>query len=373
MKNKMAVGIVLATLLVVIVAFSGCIEEETPAKVPETATQPPETKVIKDPIIHRAEPYLCEIVTEDINLRTQAASIVSGCPSGDKECQLNGLYRYVVENYDYYSDPRAGEYIQSPQDTMKIKGGDCEDLTILLSSLLENLGIKTYLVLTDTHAYCLACGVDTEDLWQYIEESIITQVSKDLGQKENRKVVIENGNLFVVEEKQQTFVLKEERVYYCGGDGSKFTSPIEYMKIKYDVSSSQPLTIYVVPSRAEFESMSEGQTFKHYPSCQNQDILQISDSCDGLTNYGGLILKNGNLGLFSNKDATVDLKIKFYFYLSPYEFLPNQKISYYELDNQKCIVLDATAGEYGYPGYDAKLEGKKIAIDPVTKEYHYLN
>ena len=255
---------------------------------------------------------------------------------------------------------------------MKIKGGDCEDLTILLSSHLENLGIKTYLVLTETHAYCLACGVDTEDLWQYIQESIITQASKDLGQKEDIKVVIESGNLFVVEEKQQTFVLKEGSVYYYGGDGSEFASPIEYMNIKYDASSSQPLTIYVVPSRADYESMSGGHTFTHYPPCKKQNILKISDSCDGLTDYGGLILKNDNLALLSNNDAIVDLKIKFYFYYSPYELLADQKISYYEIDNQKCIVLDATAGEYGYPGCDANLEGEKIAIDPITKEYIYL-
>jgi hypothetical protein len=147
---------------------------------------------------------------------------------------------------------------------------------------------------------------------------------------------------------------------------------LKYMNIKYDVSSSQPLTIYVVSSRAEFESLSEGRTFKHYPSCQKQNVLKISDSCDGLTTHGGLILENGNLGLFYNKDATVDLKIKNHFYYSPYELLADQKISYYEVDNQTCIVLDATAGKYGYPGYDADPEGEKTAIDPITKDYFYL-
>ena len=38
MENKIAIGIVLATLLVVIVAFSGCIEEEAPTKIPEVTT-----------------------------------------------------------------------------------------------------------------------------------------------------------------------------------------------------------------------------------------------------------------------------------------------------------------------------------------------
>lgn len=40
MENKIAIGIVLATLLVIIVAFSGCIEEEAPTKAPEVTTPP---------------------------------------------------------------------------------------------------------------------------------------------------------------------------------------------------------------------------------------------------------------------------------------------------------------------------------------------
>jgi len=202
--------------------YNGGIYDTTPPPVAVTPA-----------VVQKAEPYISEIVFEDLNLRTLAATIVSGCPSGDKECQINKLYRYVIENYNYYSDPRNIEFIQSPYETMKVKGGDCEDLTILLSSLLENLGVKTYMVLTEDHAYCLACDVDTDDLWQYIQESIITQVAQDLGQKEDMKVVIENGNLFVVQEEQQTFVLDAGHLYYYGGDGSKFTSPIEYMDIKH--------------------------------------------------------------------------------------------------------------------------------------------
>ena len=40
MKNKIAIQIILAILRVVIVAFSGCIEEESPTKVPEIPPLP---------------------------------------------------------------------------------------------------------------------------------------------------------------------------------------------------------------------------------------------------------------------------------------------------------------------------------------------
>lgn len=134
-QKHLAFGLMIA-LIISTMFISGCLQEESATKAPPT-TEPPETNVISDPVIQRAAPYINKIVFDDINLRTQAASIVRGCPSSDKECQINKLYRYVIENYDYYSDPRSGEFIQSPSETMKIKGGDCEDLTILLNSLLE--------------------------------------------------------------------------------------------------------------------------------------------------------------------------------------------------------------------------------------------
>ena len=339
MKNKMPVGIVLATLLVVIVAFSGCIEEETPAKVPGTATQPPETKVIKDPIIQRAEPYLCEIVTEDINLRTQAASIVSGCPSVDKECQLNELYRYVVENYDYYSDPRAREYIQSPQDTMKIKGGDCEDLTILLSSLLENLGIKTYLVLTEDHAYCLACGVNVG----HLQEEIISSFNKEVTLCD------------------ETISLKPHAATYRGSDGKQSEYPLE---VKYSIDSSGPVDIHVVPSSESLTLWSQGESYTYYPACSKEHVYRSSGGCL-IDRRGGIIVINDN-----SNSVAVDIKLDvIYLVLDADTF----STSYYPINGEKCVILELTLGEDGYPGYDTNIVGEKVAIDPITKEYQYLN
>jgi hypothetical protein len=49
------------------------------------------------------------------------------------------------------------------------------------------------------------------------------------------------------------------------------------------------------------------------------------------------------------------------------------KITYYTLKDEQAIVLELTAGEYGYPGYSpVEKEERRIAIDPVTKEYFYL-
>ena len=123
-KNILYVGLgtfVLGIIFIAAVPSPPPVDTEVPISTPPPATQPPETKVITDPVVQRAEPYISKIVFEDINLRAQAASIASGCPSGDKECQINKLYRYVVENYDYYSDPRSSEFIQSPSMRVRIR------------------------------------------------------------------------------------------------------------------------------------------------------------------------------------------------------------------------------------------------------------
>jgi hypothetical protein len=307
-----------------------------------------------DPVIQRADPYISKIVTNDITLRTYANSIIRESSSDDKESKINAIYRHIVENYNYLSDPEGVELIQTPQETMQVKGGDCEDLTILLNSLLENIGIKTYLVLTDTHAYSLAYDVNTNNLWTYVEQSLVKQVENDWG--ENIRQTF-----------NQTFVLERYNNWYYGGDGSPVTSPIQYLNISYDIESSKPLHLYIVPSREDFDLMSKNRPFNNYPSCEEKNVLRIEGICPYLDKNGGIILSNKNIG-----DATIKVNIEFYHHPSFYELFKNQTITSYEIDSTNCVVLDPTAGEYGYPGYDAGLTGKKIAIDPISKEYVYL-
>ncbi|RPI73840.1 MAG: hypothetical protein EHM47_05165 [Ignavibacteriales bacterium] len=61
--------------------------------------------------------------------------------------KIKTIFNEIVNELVYTSDPRASaEYVQFPEETIKIKGGDCDDLSVLLSSLLESIGIQTALV-----------------------------------------------------------------------------------------------------------------------------------------------------------------------------------------------------------------------------------
>ncbi len=322
--------------------------------------------------VTEAEPYIDPIETNNMEIRKQATSIVKDCPTNNKECFANEVYRYVVENFNYYPDPRMDELIQTPHETLDIKGGDCEDLTILLNSYLENLGVETYVVLTDTHAYSLACDINIDSLSEYIQESLIKQIARDLGKEEDLDVIINKKEIYFLNEVNQEFDLDEGEIYYYGGDGSKLEYPIEQLDIEYSISSSEPVDIYIVPTQEDFNLLLDGETFMHYESCQNENIISISDNCKGLDKYGGIIIQNTDL----EEDLTFSLNIKFYFKYSSdnilAEFLENNKISYYNINGEKCIVLDATAGKYGYAGYDGNLEEEKIAINTITREDYNL-
>lgn len=54
------------------------------------------------------------------------------------------LFNHFADKMLYVSDPRAAsEYVQFPTETIKLNGGDCDDLSVTFSALLEGVGIET--------------------------------------------------------------------------------------------------------------------------------------------------------------------------------------------------------------------------------------
>jgi hypothetical protein len=47
----------------------------------------------------------------------------------------------------YVNDPRlTADYVQYPAETLRLRGGDCDDMTVCFSSLLSSVGISTAFV-----------------------------------------------------------------------------------------------------------------------------------------------------------------------------------------------------------------------------------
>jgi hypothetical protein len=352
--KKVAVLAAIFSVVLLILATSVILGEMT-------ATQD------RDPLFTRAMPYVEPVMYDNATLREIAGQAAAGGPTGDIEWQAEQVYRYVVDNYSYYSDPRDKDFIQAPFETMKIGGGDCEDLAIFLDSLLENLGIKTYIVVTDHHVFCLASGLDTDSLASYGESGLVEQASRDISDNEDMPTVVRDGKIYLVKSMDEKLSVRPGYMWYYGGDESAFPSGIKSMSMEYSVNSSGPLTVYGVPTKADYELSLNNKNFTTIPGSELKSVYSFNDSCYMKTN-GGIVLRNDNAF-----NVTVDVHLVAYYEHAMPDNITYMAISYYTLDNQTCVVMDPTAGKYGYPGCSGNFSNETIvAIDPVTLEHHEM-
>ncbi len=68
-------------------------------------------------------------------------------------CQSKALFYFMRDNIGYSRDPVSRELIKSPMQTMFTGVGDCDDKSVLLASMLYNIGIKTRFVFIPGHVY----------------------------------------------------------------------------------------------------------------------------------------------------------------------------------------------------------------------------
>ena len=310
--------------------------------------------VNKDPVILKANPYIQKIDLNNSKLQNFAHNITRGCEGESRECIINMIYRHIIENYSYIQDPDNTEIIKSPIQTINDGGGDCEDLSILFNSLLENIGIKTYLVMNDTHAYSLVSDINTTKMWGEIERSFINLVEDKWGEK--IKQIYNNS-----------FILKYNEVWYYGGNGTNVDEYVEYVNISFDIHSERPIDFYLVPSREDFNNFSENKDFNQYIEFKENNILKTKNQLSYSDRFGGIILYNKN-----RRHTKIDVNVTFYFHPSFYEYFKDYTILEYIIQGKNCIVVDCTLGEWGYPGYDAGIKGEKIAISSENIDYYYL-
>ncbi len=272
-----------------------------------------------------ADKYLQSIQLRDNELRKKAVEVTSQCSVNDKSCQTVLIYDWVVNNLKYVSDPRGqDDYVQSPHDTLDIGAGDCEDLTAVTMSMLENLGIKTYMILTEYHAYSLACGMD------------IDEVQKNI--RENSKPIEVYNSEFLIQQN-----------YYQHIDLVDTEKSITY---DFNLESDNPVDFEILASKDEISKKDQGLEYSYYPSCSREGTKKFKTSCT---------LNGGSVFLQNSLDDASYVKLSIYQRYTP----ENANISYYKIDEEFCIILESTAGKYGYAGFAGATENKtKIAIDP---------
>jgi hypothetical protein len=307
-----------------------------------------------DLFLQQAEPFIERVVVDDSALQSYANTVFDGCGASALECRVNALYRDVLMNYTCVSAPMSNATLQTPQETIQQKEGTCEDLSILLCSLLHNSGILSSLVFTDEHVYALVPDVNADDLWAVAEQSLLRQVEDHFGEPMSQPY-------------QQTYTLPPANMLYVGGEAGKtFTGLIDWMTIDYSLESDKPLHMFVVPTQKEFFALRDGDlaNFTQLTQYEVVNLTAKTGTIPQLTTYGGVILLNEGA-----QTATVNVDFLFTFRPSFYSTYNRNTLTTYEFRGTNAVLLDPTLGEYGFPGYAGHIIGEKTAIDPLTKLY----
>ena len=99
--------------------------------------------------------YMGKIDYRDPQINIMATRQVARAQD-DELAKTRALLGFVSNEIHYVSDPEDGfEHAKKPINTLIAGGGDCEDQTLVLCSMLETVGVKTYVAFTDDHVFAL--------------------------------------------------------------------------------------------------------------------------------------------------------------------------------------------------------------------------
>ena len=82
----------------------------------------------------------------NMRARNQALAIVKGVPPKDFRGEVVAVWDWVHDNIRFVRDIRGIETVATPARTLDIGQGDCDDSSVLISSLLESLSHPTRFV-----------------------------------------------------------------------------------------------------------------------------------------------------------------------------------------------------------------------------------
>lgn len=308
-----------------------------------------------DAFLNTAEPFLLKLDLQDSKLQSYANTILTGCDASNTECFVNAVYRDVLMNYTCLAAPKNNTTLQTPQETIQKKQGTCEDLSILLCSLLSNIGLTSYLVFTNTHVYAMVSDANADDLWNVAEQSLIHHAEDVFGEP-------------IQQSYYQTYTLPSMGVLYAGGEeGKTYADVIDSMTIDYNIQSDQQLTLFVVPTWTEYNEFMKGD-FANFTPIDQWNFTNTTGTIPELSTYGGIMLYNAGA-----QTAAVTVDLFFSFQPSFYKTYNKDALTVFSIWGKDALLLDPTLDDFGFPGYDANVSGVKKAINPETKEYVTLS
>lgn len=76
----------------------------------------------------------------DMSVFTKTRELIAGLQQKDWPGEARKIQRFVRDHIRYVKDVRGVETVQTPDITLKIKAGDCDDKSTLVATMLESIG-----------------------------------------------------------------------------------------------------------------------------------------------------------------------------------------------------------------------------------------
>ena len=125
----------------------------------------------------------------DVQVRIDVADIVRShrLRDGDVRGLCDAVYQWVRARVRYWKDTAGVETIQSPNITLALGIGDCDDLSVLAATILQAAGVKTNWLLigytADYPEHVCVCCYDSDSKMIAIDCSVmpieLESVAKD--------------------------------------------------------------------------------------------------------------------------------------------------------------------------------------------------
>lgn len=84
----------------------------------------------------------------DPNIRATAITITQLDPEKQPLPEIHSIFSFVRDHVRYINDVNGVETVTSPDKTLALRAGDCDDKSVLLATLLESIGYITRFIVT---------------------------------------------------------------------------------------------------------------------------------------------------------------------------------------------------------------------------------
>jgi hypothetical protein len=106
-----------------------------------------------------------EAYVENVNIREEFAPYVLHC-EGNQMCVIDTLSKNLMNRTSYLGQFEGK--LSSPDRVLRVNGGDCEDLSVLMVSVLRQFGVKAYVDCSISAGHCVAFAFPKGKKFHYV-------------------------------------------------------------------------------------------------------------------------------------------------------------------------------------------------------------